>query len=47
VSSAEKVVLSKGGMTVEGTGMNGSLADQSFRLLSSVHTVFIPVRGAP
>jgi len=46
VESSDPVVLEKDGLTVEGTGMEGSLRDQRFRLLSSVRSVWVPVRGA-
>ncbi len=40
VESPDKVVLKKDRLIVEGIGMKGSLADQTFMLLSSVRTVF-------
>jgi len=42
VKSPGKVLLEKDRLTVEGIGMEGSLADQTFVLLSSVRTVFDP-----
>jgi len=43
----DKVVLKKDRLTIEGTGMSGSLQDQTFVLLSSVRSVFLPDEAAP
>jgi LPS export ABC transporter protein LptC len=40
LESKDKVVLKKDRLTIEGTGLTGSLIDQTFVLLSSVRTVF-------
>jgi len=40
VMTRDKVILEKDRLRVEGVGMEGSLTDQTFVLLSSVRTVF-------
>jgi len=42
VSTDDKVTLEKDRLTIQGTGMKGSLADHKFRLLSEVRAVFSP-----
>lgn len=42
VTSDDKVTLEKDRLTIQGTGMKGSLADHTFRLLSDVRAVFSP-----
>jgi LPS export ABC transporter protein LptC len=45
VTTDDKVTLEKDRLTIQGTGMQGSLKDHKFRLLSDVRAVFSP-RGA-
>jgi len=42
VMTDDKVTLEKDRLTIQGTGMQGSLADHKFRLLSEVRAVFSP-----
>ena len=42
VKTPEKVTVKKDRLTIEGVGMEGSLREQTFELLSSVRTVFVP-----
>jgi len=42
VTTDDKVTLEKDRLTIQGTGMKGSLADHKFRLLSEVRAVFSP-----
>jgi LPS export ABC transporter protein LptC len=42
VRTDDKVTLEKDRLTIQGTGMKGSLADHKFRLLSDVRAVFSP-----
>jgi LPS export ABC transporter protein LptC len=42
VTTDDKVTLGKDRLTIQGTGMKGSLADHKFRLLSEVRAVFSP-----
>lgn len=46
VWTRDKVILEKDRLIVEGLGMEGSLIDQTFLLLSAVRTVLVPPRGA-
>ncbi len=43
----DQVVLKKDRLTIKGIGMKGSLTDQTFVLLSSVRTVFVPGEALP
>ena len=43
----DKVALEKDRLTIQGTGMKGSLTDHTFRLLSDVRAVFVPEGTAP
>lgn len=42
VTTDDKVTLEKDRLTIQGTGMRGSLAEHKFRLLSEVRAVFSP-----
>jgi LPS export ABC transporter protein LptC len=42
VTTDDKVTLEKDRLTIQGTGMQGSLVDHKFRLLSQVRAVFSP-----
>ena len=42
VTTDDKVTLEKDRLTIQGTGMQGSLSDHRFRLLSEVRAVFSP-----
>ena len=42
VTTDDKVTLEKDRLTIQGTGMRGSLRDHRFRLLSGVRAVFSP-----
>lgn len=42
VRTADKVTLAKDRLTIQGKGMEGSLADHRFTLLSAVQAVFVP-----
>jgi LPS export ABC transporter protein LptC len=42
VTTDDKVTLEKDRLTIQGTGMKGSLADHKFQLLSDVRAVFSP-----
>jgi len=42
VTTDDKVTLEKDRLTIQGTGMQGSLVDHKFRLLSEVRAVFSP-----
>ena len=45
VRTGDKVSLEKDRLTIQGTGMEGSLADHNFRLLSAVRALFTPERA--
>ena len=47
VSTDDKVSLVKDRLTIQGTGMTGSLATHRFRLLSDVRAVFAPEGRVP
>jgi len=47
VRTDDKVTLEKDRLTIQGTGMKGSLTDHTFRLLSDVRAVFIPQGTVP
>ncbi len=42
VSTSDQVTFEKDRLTIQGTGMEGSLADHRFRLLKAVRAVFVP-----
>ena len=47
VTTDDKVTLKKDRLTIQGTGMKGSVADHTFRLLSGVRAVFSPQGVVP
>ena len=47
VRTDDKVTLEKDRLTIQGTGMKGSLMDHTFRLLSHVRAVFVPQGTVP
>ncbi len=47
VVTDDKVTLEKDRLTIQGTGMEGSLADHKFRLLSAVRAEFVPQGTVP
>lgn len=42
VSTSDQVTLEKDRLTIQGRGMEGSLADHRFRLMTAVRAVFVP-----
>lgn len=47
VRTDDKVTLEKDRLTIQGTGMKGSLTNHTFRLLSDVRAVFVPQGTVP
>jgi LPS export ABC transporter protein LptC len=47
VTTDDKVALEKDRLTIQGVGMEGSLVDHKFRILSGVHAVFSPQGTVP
>ncbi len=47
VTTDDQVTLEKDRLTIQGTGMQGSLSDHKFRLLSNVRAAFVPQGAVP
>ncbi len=47
VATDDQVTLEKDRLTIQGTGMQGSLVDHKFRLLSNVRAAFAPQGNSP